>query len=179
MKQKTDARIKREERVKSYVNDLLVHCAQGKKFLFATKAHEYGIGTGSYKAIKKYVKETDNSKVFTWNTVKTVDDIVKTVVSPGKKVAAKQTIHESIKLETANTNTKKEAHKTTQVKMEFEKPLVNKLSSKIRPNRNITVTVLEQTGGMSKSKSYVVDSSKFMFADVDKSIQQFKDELTK
>ncbi len=173
MKQKTKSAINREIRVNAFVNDLLVHCAQSKRFPFAMKAAEHKIGGTTYRAIQKYVKETENPKVYSWNTALNVNQITSNVTTKKEcntsKKRGKDAMHSNVTLEIPTKATKVEVGKTIQTKMSF---MENKIIKPL-PNRNTTITVSEEAGGNTKSITYTVDSSKFLFKDIDESIKRF------
>lgn len=180
MKEKTTARIKREANVKKYIEEMLIHCASGKPFLHAKVAAKHHIGTPTYKAAMKFIKKTeDSSKIYVWNTDKTTDQIVEAIVGKKKTVCTtfkkgKDTIHSSVKLDIPNKVTKSDAAKAVQTVMKFEG--ASKIHRHLSNQCKLTVTVREEMGGSATAKTYVVDPAKFMFEDVDKTIQAFRNE---
>ena len=170
MKEKSKTVIKREEKVKGFLNALKDACARGDRFEFGTKANAHHLGHPIYNQIRKeVVLSTDASKVFKWNTKEEIDSIAVRIASPKKKT--KVSANTPVVLSSPNSTTKKEVAKTTQTAMDFKHIGLHKV---IASKCTLTVTVREDMGGTSRSKSYKVDATKFMFDDVDTSIKAFK-----
>jgi len=175
---KSNTVLAREAKTEAFLNDLKNHCKEGKRFLFGVKANEHGISTRVYKEIREnYVAETSTPKVFKWKTRKGPKSLSVILAAPRVNAIKSTVVPSVVKLETPTPGTKLETTPVLQTTMEFPTSEANKIHKKLSGKCEVIVSVTEKRGRETTTKSYMVDGSKFMFEDVNKSIQSFKSDV--
>tara|TARA_R110000744_G_scaffold344063_4_gene449313 strand:+ start:266 stop:820 length:555 start_codon:yes stop_codon:yes gene_type:complete len=184
MKQKTKAVIAREVRILAFLEEVKDECARGNSVRLGVIGNKHGVSGGTYRAIRDtYLKPSTGLKKYTWNATKEINAIAQDLASAKKSSKiikkGKNNIHSRVVLTTPNLSTKKEVKAAIQTEMQFKGPGISKLHNKIAQKCKVTVIVKEVRGGSTRAVEYTVDPTKYMFEDVDKSVQGFRNELTK
>ena len=171
---KTDALLKREERISKFLEDLKDTCARGEAFKFGVKGNEYGLSATKYKEVRStYVKDTGMHKVFKWNTRKSIKTIAAEIAAPVSKAKVVKTT--KFKPTKTVLETPKAIGKTfdNQMSMNFEEKSVKKIVKKMTPKAKVTIILKEVHGKSVRTVEHTVDASRFNLSDVESSIQNF------
>ena len=183
MKSKTEAVIAREARITAFLEELRDECARGNAIRFGVIGNKHGVPGRTYRAVRDMYLKNTVGKMYTWNATKEINTIAKDLAAPKRpsKVIkkGKNNIHSRVILTTPTPSTKKETVKSVQTSLPFKEAGMSKLHSSISQKCKVTVIVKEVRGGTTRAVEYEVDPSRYMFEDVDKSVQGFRNELKK